>query len=238
MSGSKNSAAPAPAKAGKGEVDAGRSEVADRIVTEAERIVAAGGLPSLGVRDLAGAARCAVGSVYYLFRDLDGVILAMNRRTLGRLDAALEDASSGAKARSALHALAQGYLAFAARETRLLRALFEHRMKDGAPFPADHMALVHSTFARIERPLAALLPGLDGSDVAMMARTLFSAAHGIVTLGLEERIVAVPLDGLEGQLARFVDTFEAGLAARAGRSPAMGPSEGSRHRVGAQLFSR
>jgi hypothetical protein len=40
---------------------------------------------------------------------------------------------------------------------------------------------------------------------------MFSAAHGIISLGLEERLVAVPADKLREQLRQFVDTYLAGL---------------------------
>jgi hypothetical protein len=40
---------------------------------------------------------------------------------------------------------------------------------------------------------------------------MFSAVHGIISLGLEERMVAVPPDRLRQQVAQFVDTYLAGL---------------------------
>ena len=185
--------------------------VAERLLGEARAIIAARGLAALGVRELVAASDCSPGSLYYLFGDLDGVIVAVNRDTLLRLDGALDAASRGADPASPLRRLADGYLAFAVAETRLLRALFEHRMRDDRPFPPEHLALVVTTFSRIEAALAPLLPRVDASERAMLARTLFSAAHGIVTLGLEERLVAVPLPHLRRQLGLFVDAFEAGL---------------------------
>jgi hypothetical protein len=40
---------------------------------------------------------------------------------------------------------------------------------------------------------------------------MFSAVHGIISLGLEERMVAVPPEKLRQQLAQFVNTHLAGL---------------------------
>jgi len=45
----------------------------------------------------------------------------------------------------------------------------------------------------------------------LLARMMFSAVHGIISLGLEERMVAVPPEKLRQQLAQFVDTHLAGL---------------------------
>ena len=54
----------------------------------------------------------------------------------------------------------------------------------------------------------------------MLARTLFSAVHGIGSRGLEDRLVAVPAAELEGQLAHFVNVFVAGLAVHRDRPAA------------------
>jgi hypothetical protein len=43
---------------------------------------------------------------------------------------------------------------------------------------------------------------------------MFSAVHGIISLGLEERMVAVPPEKLRQQLAQFVDAQLTGLGAR------------------------
>jgi hypothetical protein len=47
--------------------------------------------------------------------------------------------------------------------------------------------------------------------VALLARMMFSAVHGIISLGLEERMVAVPPEQLRRQVAQFVDTYLVGL---------------------------
>ena len=56
-----------------------------------------------------------------------------------------------------------------------------------------------------------LMPDRDSTDIALQARMMFSAVHGIISLGLEERMVAVPPEHLRRQLAQFVDTYLAGL---------------------------
>jgi hypothetical protein len=66
-------------------------------------------------------------------------------------------------------------------------------------------------------PLARLLPERDQQQVAILSRLMFSAVHGIISLGLEERMVAVPPDQLGRQVAGFIDTQLAGLGISAGR---------------------
>jgi hypothetical protein len=45
-------------------------------------------------------------------------------------------------------------------------------------------------FGYVEGPVGELVPGLSPARRALIARSLFSAVHGIVTLGLEEKLQA------------------------------------------------
>src|SRR5262249_25700236 len=110
-----------------------------------------------------------------------------------------------------LHGFAQGYLTFWTEHPNLMRSLYEHRMEGDRPFPEDLLDMVRGTFALMYPPLLRLLPNYPTDQVAMQARMMFSAAHGIITLGLEERLVAVRPDKLREQLRLFVDTYLAGL---------------------------
>jgi len=182
------------------------------MLDKARTTIAAKGLISLKVRDVAEAADCSIGSVYNEFGDFDGLILTINRETVTRLTEALRSTSS-ADPRAELIGLATGYLDFAISNTNLLRATFEHRMEGDRPFPQDILDMVMEAFALMYSPLSRLLPGRDPAEVALIARTMFSAAHGIVSLGLEDRMVAVPQDKLKEQLTQFVEAQLAGLGA-------------------------
>ncbi len=176
----------------------------------ARRIIASKGLIFLKVRDVAEAAGCAIGSVYNEFGDFDGLILTINRETVQRLTEKLR-AVGDVDSRAQLHGLAQGYLAFASENANLLRSLFEHRMENDRPFPEDILNMVMEAFALMYSPLFRLMPDRDPAEVALIARTMFSAVHGIISLGLEERMVAVPPEKLRQQLAQFVDAQLIGL---------------------------
>lgn len=176
----------------------------------ARRLIATNRLISLKVRDVAEAADCAIGSVYNEFGDFDGLILTVNRDTVSALTAQLKSVPAEDPLRQ-LHGLADAYLGFATEHANLLRALFEHRMEDDRPFPDDILAMVMEAFALMHPPLLRLLPDRDPDDVAQLARIMFSAVHGIISLGLEERMVAVPPQLLRERLAQFIDTHLAGL---------------------------
>ena len=183
----------------------------------ARGLIAANGLRSLKVRDVAEAADCSIGSVYNEFGDFDDLILTVNRETVRALTARLAAVPAEDPVRQ-LRGLAETYLAFAADHANLLRSLFEHRMEGDRPFPEDILRMVMQAFALMHEPMVRLLPGRDPEEVALLARMMFSAVHGIISLGLEERMVAVPPEKLRQKLAQFVDTHLAGLGISPGKA--------------------
>jgi AcrR family transcriptional regulator len=177
------------------------------ILEIARDLIASKGLKSLKVRDVAD---CSIGSVYNEFGDFDGVILTVNRETVQALTARLVAVPKDDPIHQ-LHGLAATYLDFASEHPNLLRSLFEHRMEADRPFPEDILIMVMDAFRLMHEPLVRLMPDRDPNEVALLSRMMFSAVHGIISLGLEERMVAVPPESLRQQLAQFVDTHLRGL---------------------------
>jgi AcrR family transcriptional regulator len=180
------------------------------ILEIARGLIASKGLRSLKVRDIAEAADCSIGSVYNEFGDFDGVILTVNRETVQALTARLIAVPKDDPV-SQLHGLAATYVDFATEHANLLRSLFEHRMEEDRPFPDDILITVMDAFKLMHEPLVLLMPDRDPNEVALLSRMMFSAVHGIISLGLEERMLAVPPESLRQQLAQFVDTHLRGL---------------------------
>ena len=181
-----------------------------QILEIARAIIAAKGLRSLKVRDIAEAAGCSVGSVYNEFGDFDGVILTVNRETVQALTLRLGEVPTEDPVRQ-LYGLAETYLEFFAENANLLRSLFEHRMEDDRPYPDDILQMVMDAFALMHPPLVRVLPDADDVKIALLSRTLFSAVHGIISLGLEERMIAVPPQMLRQQVTQFLDAHLLGL---------------------------
>jgi AcrR family transcriptional regulator len=187
-----------------------------RLIDAAERTIAERGLAALKARDLAAEAGCAIGTIYNVFEYLDELVLCVGSRTLAMLDAALGAVRSRGpygsteEAVADLVRLALAYLDFAARHQVRWRALFEHRL--GAPhsLPDWYVGQQQVLFAQVEGPLAMLLPGLDDDRRRILARTLFSAVHGVVVLGLEEKLVSLPLSDLRQQVAAIVRAIAEG----------------------------
>ena len=127
-----------------------REKLRELLILAAERSINAGGLAGLKSRELAREIGCANGAVYNLVADMDELILRVGSRTLARLDAALTDAESSGPASpmETLVRIAVAYCDFAADNTGLWRALFEHRMAPDKPVPEwaidEQMALFPS----------------------------------------------------------------------------------------------
>nr|GAJ32883.1 hypothetical protein BDOA9_0120780 [Bradyrhizobium sp. DOA9] len=185
-------------------------------------MIAERGLAGLKTRDLAREIGCANGAVYNLVADLDELILRVGSRTLFRLDEALTLATRAGEPspREALVRIALAYCDFAAANLQLWRALFEHRMAADKLVPDWSVHDQMQLFRHIYQPLAALLPGRSPEQLGITARSLFSAVHGMVALGLEQKLVAVPLPALRKEIAGLVRAMIDGLAARDAKASA------------------
>ncbi len=183
-----------------------------RLVDAAEAAMAAAGLASLRARALADAAGCSVGAIYGVFPDLDALALEVNARTLDEIDAAMGKAPPGDGPVEHLVQLALSYLGYADAHRQRWNALFQHRMADGRPIPPSYAARQAAAFSHVEQPLAALMPGLPNEQRGLLARTLFSAVHGVVALGLDEKVAAMPVPVLRAQLRAVVEAMARGLA--------------------------
>lgn len=190
-----------------------RAKLRDALILAAETSIAAGGLAGLRTRDVAREIGIANGAVYNLVDDIDELILHVGSRTLARLDTALTAAESNGPAapRDVLVRIAVAYCDFAADNLELWRALFEHRMAPQKPVPDWSIEEQMSLFRHIYHPLATLFPNRSAEQLGVTARSLFSAVHGMVALGLEQKLIAVPVDALRAEIATIVRAMVDGL---------------------------
>jgi AcrR family transcriptional regulator len=195
----------------------------EALVRAAETTVAEDGLPGLRARDLAAEVGCALGAIYNVFPNLDALILEVNRRTLAELETFIAADSGGlppgaamaGHGRHILARLASRYLAFAEQNPLRWRAVFEHRLPAGLSVPDWYLTEQARLFGYVEMALRDIQPDLGEAESALLARTVFSAVHGIVSLGLDEKLGAVPIVTLQDQLEAMLKAFSDGLATRA-----------------------
>lgn len=191
-----------------------RQRLEARMIDIAERLVAAEGLGAVQARRVAQEADCSVGTLYNVFGGLDGLILAVNMRTLAALGAKLQTAARGAERgpiEDRLMALALAYRDFAADETSRWRALFEHRMEEGKTVPERYREDQAGLFALIETSLGAAIREPEARFTA--ARALFSAVHGIITMAHDNKLGGIDAAETERQLRFMVGAVARGLAA-------------------------
>ena len=191
-----------------------RDALRETVLAAAEARVLASGLAELGVREIARDAGCSLGMVYKLFASHDALVLAVNARTLaalgGAVAAALRDTGDPGEA---LCAMADAYLDYATANTPRWDALFAHRMASGVALPDWYAGLRDRMFADLAGTIGAVAP--DAAAVpGDFVRTLFSAVHGVVALGLQQKVAAVSPDELRAELRGLVTVIARGLASR------------------------
>lgn len=107
------------------------AELRELILIAAESLVESGGQAGLTARELANRIGFSSGMIYYVFEDLDHIILHVEARLLDDLAEHLSRIGPSADAAENVLALAHGYLTFTQQRTNLWCLLFEHRL------PAD-----------------------------------------------------------------------------------------------------
>lgn len=179
-------------------------------------VLVAEGHEALKARDLAEKVGCSIGTFYEIFKDMDEVAMALKSIALRDLDASLSEAVAkvpdGASAASArLQALALAYVTFARDRPNFWGMLFRHRIA-ASSLPDWYVLRLEAIFGHIDQPLAEIAPDADAAMRRDFGKALFSAVHGIVVLGLEEKIGIVPREALEWRLRAVVASVISGLS--------------------------
>ncbi len=187
-----------------GKVEERRKALRNALIDIAEKRIVDGGIDAVKARDLAREANCATGAIYNVFDDLQDIVIAVNMRTFARLGRrvaqSVEDAAD-ASPTDQLIGMSRAYLQFASDHPRLWRTLFDLQMSVTSDVPDWYLQELARLFGFISAPLARIFPEKSDTEIELLTRTLFSSVHGIVLLGLENRISAVPRDQLEDMIA-------------------------------------
>lgn len=190
----------------------GREALRAIILAKAGAIVATEGLAAVQARRLAAEGGCSVGTLYNIFGDRDGLILAINRETMTAMGKPLE-AARRASVKSGLEnrllALANAYKTFALENRNRWLAVFEFRLPDDAALPADFEAERARLLLLLEETIGADVP--DGGQRRTAARALFGAAHGILHLAVNNRLSDFDATEVERDLRFIVKAAAAGM---------------------------
>ncbi len=190
-----------------------RAELETLFVTEGRRHLAEVGLAHFSAREVAKRIGYSIGTLYNVFGSYDGLMLAINARTLNlwaehlrvRLAASDEDR---------IATLVHGYFEFAADNPKAWIAIYEHHMADGGPAPEAYQALAAELIGIVAAEIGRELPSRDVEATASLVRSLVATVHGHCTFALYRTFSMLgetaPADAA---LARVRETL---AAARAG----------------------
>lgn len=190
-----------------------KDDLRNRLISAGTDLIRDQGLKGLRARDIAERAGAALGGLYTVFEDLDGLVLAINSATLKRMEAALSNAiQSSAGIEETFADLSLAYLRFALSDRNLWFALFEHRMPEGVAVPDWHLAEHAFLIGFIAAPLSQHMPNAMPQDVAIRARTIFAAIHGVIAISLENRFIGITPERLEREVATLASVLAKNIA--------------------------
>jgi AcrR family transcriptional regulator len=151
----------------------------------AESLVVKGGLNGLNMRELADGVGCSIGTLYNICGNLDGIIQALNARTLDRLYHTLEEASRSATGpESQMIALANAYIDFAESQPAVWRAIFDHQPVDVKAVPDWYKATINNITELGIKSLSPLFLPSEREAAHRTATIIWSGVHGICALAL------------------------------------------------------
>ena len=189
------------------------SALREAILDAMEQRIAASGLSGLSMRGIAEAVGCSLGMIYKVGVDHDELVLMVNARTLDAIDDVLENAVAAAGTpRSAMCDMALAYVNYAQKNMPRWDALFSHRMADGRPVPEWYARKRDAMFQGLAVVVAPAVGGADNQQMDEFSRMLFAAVHGVVTLGLQQKIGRVSPAMLVRQVRKLVDVMAAGMS--------------------------
>ena len=188
---------------------------ADKMLDEAQKIISEQGLSAFSARVLADKIGCSVGTIYNAYSDIDDLIMHVNSRTLVDLGSALLVTQSIALKDDPLKRLlaaARIYLEFCQANPRRWAAIFEHRLEEGREIPSWHLEDHYRLFTFIKEPIADLKKDMSEEDMMVLARSLFSGVHGIISLGRQVRLQPLSHEVIWQQVELIVTSFVKGFA--------------------------
>jgi AcrR family transcriptional regulator len=154
-----------------------RSELKQLFVEEGRRHLGEAGLGGFSARDVAKRVGYSIGTVYNVFGSYDGLILAINARTLELWTASVR-ARLAEAGEDRIACLVRAYFAFAAANPKTWIAIYEHHMADGGRAPEWYQQVVGELMGVVWAEIAAVLPNVDPARTMALARSLVATVHG------------------------------------------------------------
>ncbi|WP_043529208.1 TetR/AcrR family transcriptional regulator [Litchfieldella xinjiangensis] len=142
---------------------------------------------TLSLRALAREVGCAPSTLLKLYGSFGNLLQHVNIQTLSRLRSVVEDLAP-APPESRLKSLADAYWVFASRDPYRWQLLFDYPLAQEGELDQRQNDMIEALFIRVEATLKEYQPALSDLAARRMARTLWGSVHGLVQLGLNERL--------------------------------------------------
>lgn len=159
--------------------DHSREELREIIISAGHRQMLEVGFSHFSAREVAKRVGYSIGTLYNVFGSYDGLILAINGRTLdlwrGHLETRLKAVEDGD---DRLTAAINAYFEFAIINRHAWTALYDFRLPDDIEPPDRYREKVAAIMTVVEREIAATLPTARKTDAPALTRSLLATVHG------------------------------------------------------------
>ena len=190
---------------------AGEEALRAALLDVARELLVREGPEGLRMRRLAAAAGCSTTVLYRLFQGKEGVVAALYRDGFDRLRERLLAVVATADPRERLAALGHAYRASALADPPAYAVMFSRPVPEFTPSADDARHGRESLAVLADAVADAQAAGvLGGEDAWQVARVLWAAAHGAVSLELSAHLVGE-------EAAQTFTEVTAAAAARYGR---------------------
>jgi len=198
--------------------DHSRAELEALFIDEGRRQLAETGLARFSAREVAKHIGYSIGTLYNVFGSYDGLMLAINARTLTLWTAQLRRrlAESG---EDRIATLVRGYFEFASANPRTWMAIYEHHMADRGAAPDWYQAIAAELMSVVVAEIAAALPGREPKRIVSLARSLVATVHGHCVFLLYMTFSMLGEDApVDAALARVREALEAARRRQGGEA--------------------
>ncbi|NBC36619.1 TetR family transcriptional regulator [Novosphingobium sp. FSY-8] len=190
-----------------------RPQLSELILREGQAHLAQVGFAAFSAREVAKRVGYSIGTLYNVFGSYDGLMLAINGRTLTDWHDALAAALQAAPLddpQARLHAAIRAYFDFATANRHVWTALYDFRLPPDAPMPADYAAKLAGLTGLVVAEVAAALPPARRDAAPALARSLLACVHGHCFFALNGTFALLGEDDpLGAALARVAEAIAA-----------------------------
>ncbi|MFC0336611.1 DNA-binding transcriptional regulator, AcrR family [Kushneria avicenniae] len=170
---------------------------------------------ALSLRSIARDVGCAPSTLLKLYGSFNNLLQYVNLETLDSLRGHIDTFQTGTPDER-LSALAKAYWKFGHTYPYRWQLLFDHPLAEEGELDTRQGRMIEALFLRVEATLKEIQPQMTDLEASRLARTLWGSVHGLVQLGLNERLGYGQGQALEVTelLDQLLHTILAGLRAR------------------------